>query len=270
MPAFSEAYADEEIASVVAFLRTFCPKADAYPPGDLNFRRLLQTGKAFPEVEVVLRASHTPAEEDRQTGLEVLYENRLGTRFQYELVLPLSFQAPHDATGVGDIEIEGKQVLHFDLRRLQILSAGLGVTFPSGDDEKGLGAGTTVFTPFLSYGKGWGRRGRTFAQARLAAKIPAESDKSDPEVRWAAALSRALGPARIAWTPALELAGVWNTETGDHDWDVFLEVSKPLNRLGHVIAAGGVRIPVQPSDAHVSIEAYLLWDFGDGPFWAGW
>ena len=48
MPAFGEAYDKEEISAVVSYIRTFCADADAYPPGDLNFRRLLKTGKAFP------------------------------------------------------------------------------------------------------------------------------------------------------------------------------------------------------------------------------
>jgi len=32
MPAFAEAFTDEEVRDVVAYLRTFCPRADAYPP----------------------------------------------------------------------------------------------------------------------------------------------------------------------------------------------------------------------------------------------
>jgi hypothetical protein len=270
MPAFGEAYSGDEIRDVVAYLRTFCARADAYPPGDLNFRRPLETGKAFPEAEVVLRAGHVFAPEARETELELLYENRLGPRFQYELVLPFRAQAAAgEGTGVADVEVEGKQVLHYDLRRLQILSAGLGVALPTGSEGKGLSEGTTVFSPFLAYGKGWGR-GRTFVQAELSAKLPADNSAADREVGYAIALSHALGPSRIAFTPAVELVGAWNAETRRHEYSVLLEGSKPLNGLGHVIACFGVRLPVRPRDDHVSVQAYLLWDFGDGPLWVGW
>ena len=36
------------------------------------------------------------------------------------------------------------------------------------------------------------------------------------------------------------------------------------------IAALGVRLPITESEEKYRIEAYLLWDFGDGPFWKGW
>jgi mono/diheme cytochrome c family protein len=173
MPSFEGAYSDDEIGAVVAYLRTFCAEADAYPPGDLNFRRLLKTGKAFPEAELVLRVSHKP-DQGRETELEVLFENRIGPRFQYEFVLPLRPQASGSGgRGIGDVELEGKQVLHFDLRRLHILSAGLGVSLPTGSEAKGLGDGTVAVSPFLAYGKGWGR---TFLQGRIGAKLPLDAD----------------------------------------------------------------------------------------------
>ena len=268
MPAFGEAYDREEIGAVVAYLRTFCANADAYPPGDLNFRRLLKTGKAFPEAEVVLRLSHRPESGNRESELEAVYENRLGARFQYELALPLRAQAPPGETGgAGDFEVSGKQVLHFDVTRLQILSAGLALTLPTGSESRGLGSGTPTVRPFVAHGKGWGR---TFLQTRVGATIPLNAERVDPELTWAIGLSRALGPPRVAWTPAVELAGALNTRTGQHEYGVWLETSKPLNRLGHVIASVGVQVPVLPHGDTWRLEAYLLWDFGDGPVWVGW
>ncbi len=269
MPAYGEAYTDEEISTVVAFLRTFCRDADRYPPGDLNFRRLLKTGKAFPEAEFVLRASHRPQRAGRETEIEAIYENRIGPRFQYELVLPFRPQASAQVggTGVGDVELEAKYVLHFDPRRSQILSGGLGVALPIGSEEKGLGSGTTVFAPFLRYGKGWGR---SFLQSKLELKLPAEGEKADRELEYAVGFSRALGSPRSAWTPAVELTGAYNTREKANEYAVWLEVSKPLNALGHVIGAVGVQLPIRPRAESHRIEAYLLWDFGDGPFWIGW
>jgi mono/diheme cytochrome c family protein len=269
MPAFGEALNDDEVSAVVAYLRTFCREADRYPPGDLNFRRLIQTGKAFPEAETVFRASYLPEASASETVIEAVYENRLGPRFQYELVLPFRPQASAEAggTGLGDVEVEGKCVLHFDLRRHQILSGGLAVSLPTGSQEKGLGDGTTVFAPFFRYGKGWGR---TFLQSAVELKLPADSGKADPELEYAIGFSRALGPPRSAWTPAVELTGAYNFGEKANEYALWVEVSKPLNKLGHVIGAVGAQLPIRPRDATWRLEAYLLWDFGDGPFWIGW
>ena len=268
MPAFGEAFTDEEIAAVVAYLRTFCPRADAYPPGDLNFRRLLVTGKAFPEEELVISVAHRPHRSTRETELEASYEKRLGPRFQYEVTLPFRAQASgSDGRGVADAELEAKQVLHFDLRRLEILSAGVGITLPTGSESKGLGTGTVVFSPFLAYGKGWGE---TLLQAKLEGRVPANGERADREIEYAVGVSRALGPRTIAWTPAIELSGAWNTRTRRLDYAAVIEASKPLNKLGHVIASLGVAVPIRPRDDRYRIQAYLLWDFADGPFWSGW
>jgi mono/diheme cytochrome c family protein len=268
MPAFGEAFSDEEIRAVVAYLRTFCARADAYPPGDLNFRRLLVTGKAFPEEELVLSVAHRPHRSTRETGLEASYEKRIGPRFQYEITVPFRAQASGGyGRGVGDVELEAKQVLHFDLRRLEIFSAGVGVTLPTGSESKGLGAGTAVFSPFLAYGKGWGK---TLLQTKVEARFPADADRTDREIEYAVGASRALGPRTIAWTPAIELTGAWNTRTRQHDYAALIEASKPLNKLGHVIASLGVSVPIRPREDRYRIQAYLLWDFGDGPFWLGW
>jgi mono/diheme cytochrome c family protein len=268
MPAFGEAFTDDEVRAVVAYVRTFCPRADDYPPGDLNFRRLLVTGKAFPEEEVVLSVAHRPHRATRSTELEVSYEKRVGPRFQYEITLPFRTQASGgDGRGLADVELEAKQVLHFDLRRLEILSGGLGVALPTGSESKSLGAGTVAFSPFLAYGKGWGG---TLLQAKVEARLPVDRDRADREIEYAVALSRALGPRTVAWTPAVELAGAWNGKTKRHEYRAVIEMSKPLNKLGHVIASIGVAVPIRPREERYRLHAYLLWDFGDGPFWQGW
>jgi hypothetical protein len=265
MPAFDEAFTGEEVGAVVAYLRTFCPRADEYPPGELNFRRLLVTGKAFPEEEVVLSIAHRPDRATRATELEASYEKRIGPRFQYEVTLP--FRTATEGRGLGDLELEAKQVLHFDLRRVEIMSAGLGMTLPTGSRSTGLGEGTTVFSPFVAYGKGWGG---TLLQAKVEGRLPADLDRADREVEYAVAVSRAFGPRTIAWTPAVELVGAWNARTKQHEYAAVVEASKPLNKLGHVIASIGVAIPIRPREERYRIQAYLLWDFGDGPFWQGW
>lgn len=270
MPAFGEAYIADEIAAVVGYIRTFCADADAYPPGDLNFRRPLKTGKAFPEQEVVLRATHRPRSGGRETEFEAIYENRIGKRFQYELVLPLRAQAPAgQGGGAGDVEVEGKQVLAYSQRSLTIFSAGLGAVLPTGSRSKGTGSGTLLLQPYAAFGKGFGS-GRTFLQARAGFEFPTDPDRANAEFKYAAALSRSLGPSRKAFVPAIEWTGSYDTATRTHAYSAWLEVSKPLNKLGHVIGSVGAQLPIRPRADSWRLEAYVLWDFGDGPVWVGW
>jgi mono/diheme cytochrome c family protein len=266
MPAYGEALDPEEIRGLVAYLRTFCENFEKYPPGDLNFRRPLDTGKAYPEQEIVVQPEYERFDDSDVTGLEASFESRIGPGFQYEVTIPFLLQSP-GSTGLGDLEIELKQVVGFSLARMQILSAGLGVTLPTGDFEKGLGDGATVFEPFVAFGKAWGR---TVLQTRLKGEISANAARRDSELAFQLALSKALGPPRIAWVPAVEFLGSRNLVTGENEWASVLEVSKPLSALGHVIGALGIRLPITESEEKYRIEAYLLWDFGDGPFWKGW
>jgi mono/diheme cytochrome c family protein len=268
MPAFEEALTREEIGAVVAYIRTLCPTADEYPPGDLNFRRLMRTGKAFPEAEWVIRTSDDVGADNRRGDFQIAYENRIGPRFQYEIELPMRYAAREgEGTGVRDVVVSGKQVLHFDVKKREILSGGLGLTLPIGDRSKALGNDVWALSPFLAYGRAWGR---TLVQGRAAVALPSDAGKVDRMASYAVGLSRALGPARSAWTPAIEWSGQVNTDTGQHTNSLWLEISKPLNRLGHVIGAGGVQIPLNPRADPVRFEMYLLWDFGDGPLWTGW
>jgi mono/diheme cytochrome c family protein len=266
MPSFGEALTAEEIRDVVAYLRHFCADWPKYPPGDLNFRRPLDTGKAFPEQEAVIQPSYAHAAGAGTTSLVASYENRIGPGFQYEVTVPFVLQSPAH-TGVGDVELELKQVLGFSLAHMQILSGGVGLTLPSGNRNLGLGEGTTVVEPFLAFGKAWGD---TILQTRLAAEISTNASRLDSAMTFQLALSQALGPPRTAWVPAVEFLGSRNLSTGQNDWSSVLEVSKALSRLGHVVGSVGVRLPITPSPEKYRIEAYVLWDFGDGPFWIGW
>lgn len=266
MPAFGEALDPSEIRELAAYLRRFCADWQKYPPGDLNFRRPLDTGKAYPEQEVVIQPEYARFHGTGETAMEASYENRIGPGFQYEVTVPFVLQSPGH-TGVGDVEVELKQVIGFSLADMQILSGGVGLTLPSGNRDLGLGEGTTVVEPFLAFGKAWGN---TLLQTRLAAEISTNTSRLDSAMTLQLALSQALGPPRIAWVPAVEFLGSRNLSTGENEWSSVLEISKALSKLGHVVGAVGVRLPITPSPEKYRIEAYVLWDFGDGPFWQGW
>lgn len=270
MPAFGEAFPPEEISAVVAYLRTFCKTADRYPPGDLNFRRLIATDKAFPEAEVVMKMKIVPGE--GETELEFVYENRLGPRFQWEVEFPLRPKPTDEGygAGVGDIVVSGKYVLSFNPARLQIFSGGLEAALPTGNEGKSLGSGTTVFTPYLSFGKGlkWG-----VVQGRVAAELPVDTSRASRNYKYALAYSfPAIGFSRTGYVPAVELEGAYNPSNQSHEQTAVFGISKALSKLGHVIASVGIGVPLRPTGAPHPKEfhAYLLWDFADGPFWRGW
>jgi hypothetical protein len=56
-----------------------------------------------------------------------------------------------------------------------------------------------------------------------------------------------------------------------HFWrnELLLELSRPLSRLGHVVAAAGVRTPLGRRFGPTRVEWHLTWDFGEGPPWRG-
>lgn len=270
MPAFGEAFPPDELDAVVAYLRTFCATADRYPPGDLNFRRLIATGKAFPEAEVVMKTKIVP--DEGETEMEFVYENRLGPRFQYELEFPLRPKATNEGygAGVGDVVVSGKYVLSFNPSKLQIFSGGLEAVLPTGNEKKDLGSGTTVFVPFLAFGKGIGS---TILQAKVAVDLPVDTARASRTWNYAVGYSLPpIGFSRTGYVPAVELKGSYNPENDSHSQTLVLGVSKALNKLGHVVASVGLGIPLRPTEGPRPKQflAYLLWDFGDGPIWTGW
>ena len=270
MPAFGEAFPPEELDAVVVYRRTFCKTADRYPPGDLNFRRLIETDKAFPEAEVVMKTKIVPGE--GETEMEFVYENRLGPRFQYELEFPLRPKATDVGygAGVGDLVVSGKYVLAFNPSKLQIFSGGLEAVLPTGNELKELGSGTTVFVPFLAFGRGFGS---TVLQARVAAELPVDTTRASRTYNYSIGYSLPpIGFSRTGYVPAVELKGSYSPSNKNQSRTLVLGVSKALNKLGHVIASVGVGIPLRPSEGPRPKQflAYLLWDFGDGPIWTGW
>ena len=210
MPAFEGAYSDEEIGAIVAFIRGFCPQAERYPPGDLNFRRLLRTGKAFPEQEVVLRASHRPDAATRETEIEILYENRLGPTFQYELVLPLrtSTSVPGEAAGLGDIELEARRWCTSAMPDSRFSRSGWVSVLPTGSEHDGSRDGTVTFTPFLAYGKAWGTQRPAM---HAGAEIPAHSAKADRSCGPHSVFSHALGSGHDGLHAGAGVVGAYNT-----------------------------------------------------------
>ena len=154
MPSYGDTLEDEQIQALIGRVRDFCAEG-GWPIGNLNFPRPIFTEKAFPENEFVLVPDMTHgAGEDTGFGLRAIFERRLGKRGHVEVRLPVGSiaAAGERRSGLGDIKVAGKYVLHTDRAATRITTAGLEVNLPTGDEDDGLGKGTTVFEPYLAFG----------------------------------------------------------------------------------------------------------------------
>ena len=125
MPAFGDELTGAQIALVIHHVRTFCTER-GWPRGDLNLPRPFVTEKAFPENEAVVTTAFTTGS-DRSIDTQLLYEQRVGRRGQYEVFVPFTAHESGAASwqlGVGDVGGAYKHVLYDSLPRGSILSAG--------------------------------------------------------------------------------------------------------------------------------------------------
>ena len=275
MPAFGDALTTSQIADILAHVRTMCENP-RWPRGELNLPRPLRTEKAFPENEAVLTTTFDTTGGGAVAN-DFLYEHRIGLRSQYEVKVPLLLRghdaAPGWARGLGDIAVGLKHALYHSLDRGTIFSAGGEVIFPTGNADRGLGAGTTVFEPFVTFGQILPRDG--FVQVHAGVELPADRETASREAFWRVAAGRTFaqaGGAGRAWSPMVELLGARGLEGGPPTlWDVVPQMQVTLNTRQHVMLSGGVQIPVnQRRGRGARLIVYLLWDWFDGGLFDGW
>ncbi len=269
MPAFGGVLNEPEIQAALDYIRAFCHDR-RWPRGELNFRRLLITGKAFPEDEALLIEDFTKGRNGvRDWSTELAVERRVGARGQVELTVPF---AAHDVTdgaatgGVGDITLAYSQVLYADLPSLTIFAAGLDLVLPTGDRARGLGDGTVSFEPSLLAGK----QIRSLAiQGQINGVAPVDEIRADRGVRYRLAFSYPLSPLKQAWVPSVEVEALQNVTAKQHNLFVTPEIYKGLSKRGHIAVAVGAQIPVA-GDAdpfEYRVLAFLLWEYTDGGLW---
>lgn len=266
MPAFGNALSANEIQAVLRHVRTFCTNRD-WPRGEFNVPRPIFTEKAFPEDEIVVTAALDSGSETAGE-IEVLYEKRIGPRGMVELALPFTYGS--DSTnGIGDVALGYKHTVHHDLESGSIVAAGAEVVLPTGDDD-GLGQGSTVVEPFVTYGRLL--PGDTFVQAEALAEIALGGNTTDEAVlRLAAGKTWTEGPFGRAWTPIAEMLVARDLDGDDRTRIDFVpQVQVSLNTRQHVLLNIGVRIPVDDADGDPQFVVYLLWDWFDGGFFDGW
>jgi mono/diheme cytochrome c family protein len=277
MPAFGDALTEEQIIKIIRHIRTFS-ECDKWPRGELNLPRALYTTKAFPEDELVFHSDITTDGLDKISS-KLVYERRIGPRDQVEVVVPYGWNTIETSgnhrewtSSVGDVKLAAKHVLFHSMESKSIFSAGGEVVLPTGDEDEGFGKGTTVFEPFLAYGKLFPKD--YFIQLHSGFELPCDDDHAQDEVFWRMATGRIFGVGRYghSWAPMVEILGSKNIETGnDAEWDIVPELQIALNRRQHIRLAIGVRIPLNHTDERNPIYGiYLLWDTFDGGFFEGW
>jgi mono/diheme cytochrome c family protein len=282
MPAYGGALADEEIGRVVDYARGFCRPLPDWPLGDLNLPRGLFTEKAFPENEVVL-TSVIALRGPGSVMNELIYEKRLGARSMIEVAVPFGFLNMTDTAngtapvgwtaGIGDLGAAFKHAVAHSARTGTIVSLGLDVSVPTGRADRGLGAGVTVFGPFVACGQLLPAGG--FVQAHAGADLPTDFDTANPELFWRALLGWSLVPSRFGrmYSPMLEVLGA--RELGPSDaavlWDLAPQIQVTLNRRKHIRFNGGALVPVNRTEGrHLQLGTYLLWDWYEGNPLKGW
>jgi mono/diheme cytochrome c family protein len=272
MPAFGDLLSDAEMQSIVGHVRTFCTSSH-WPRGELNFPRALFTEKAFPENEAVWTVT-VASHDTRSIGHEFLYEQRIGARSQFEVVVPIEFQQAEGQPwrrGLGDLAVAFKRVLYHDLGSGTIVSAAGEVIFPTGKEHVGLGNGLTVFEPFVAVGQAL--PADAFFQVQAGVELPADGDAAS-EAFWRVTGGKSFFESRFgrSWSPMVEVLGARELEdVAATTWDVVPQLQVTLSRRQHVMISGGVRIPInRRNERDVQVVAYLLWDWFDGGFFSGW
>jgi hypothetical protein len=260
MPAFGEALSRDETERILNHVRGFC-RDDSWPRGELNLPRPLVTEKAFPEDEAVLTVT-ADAEGPGSVNQKLVYERRFGARNQMEVVFPFGFKEQGTGNwrgGVGDIALGLKRALYHSLDKGSIFSLGGEVILPTGKEERGLGAGTTVLEPFVAFGQLLPRG--SFLHLQAGAEFPT-GDRAD-ESFWRAVIGKSFveknGFGR-AWSPMVEMLGSRELKAGEvAHWDLVPQLQVTLSTRQHIMLNAGVRVPLnQAASRSTQVMVYVL------------
>jgi len=273
MPAFGDALSDDQIERAVRYLWTFCDDP-AWPRGDLNLPRAFFTEKAFPENETVWTTGVTTSGAQGVMN-ELVYEHRIGARWQYEVKAPFGVQqaAPGSAWtgGLGDVELALRRTLYARFDRGSIFAAGGAVTVPTGKEELGFGNGFTIVEPFAMWGQMVGTS--AFVQTHVGYEVALNRTRGQNEGFVRTALGYTVTQDRgfgRAWTPMLEVLAA-KPERSPTEWDLVPQMQISLSKLQHILFSVGVRVPMNERDERKpQVLTYFLWDWFDGGLLEFW
>lgn len=273
MPAFGDALTGDQIERAIKYVWSFCDDP-AWPRGDLNLPRAFFTEKAFPENETVWMTA-VATSGARSVTNELIYEHRIGARWQWELRAPFGAQqtAPGEPwrRSLGDLEIGFRRTIQADLERGRILAVGADVKLPTGNEELGLGSGYTIVEPFAMWGQMIGASG--FVQTHVGYEVAPDRARGRNEAfartAFGYSLSQDHGFGR-AWTPMVEVLAA-RPQGAATEWDVVPQAQVSMSKLQHVLVSVGVRIPITERDVRKpQVLAYFQWDWFDGGLFEFW
>ncbi len=274
MPSFGDYLKDQQIADVIAYMRTFCDNKHHFPLGAMNLPRALITEKAFPENELVQSTAvntHGPA----SWTTDVIHEETFGGNNQLEVDVPVNYAKLDNnwTSGVGDITVGMKRVLANSSRTGTIFALQGSILLPTGDSNRGFGTGVTAFEPFAAFDQLLGNR--SFVQLQLGGDLPIHTSISPDTIFFRSAfgssIARDYGLGKL-FTPMVELVANRDmTDGAKTDWDVVPQMQMTISRRQHVKGSVGFREPfTDTAGRSPQVVFYLLWDRADGKLWEGW
>lgn len=259
MPPHEDALTDEQIADVVAYVKSLVDTS-AYPPGEMNLFLPVRTKKAFPEDEVVYKSRYTDRDGHDAWKNVLEIEKRFGKAGQGIL------EFVHVDDGVINeltaVEVGWKQALSWS--KTHVLSAAAIYEIPV-DQPDNDGELQTYFAFGTELSSSW------IFQSSLRFKFPVNK-ASDGEVELAGIVHYVHSdwPRRVF--PALEIVAEqpYRSRNGDLEWTALPQIRIGLTKGGHVAMNLGVELPLSDQEWDSSVHLTLLWDFADGSLFKGW
>ena len=193
-----------------------------------------------------------------------------------EVSVPFSFLPGESGKwrgGIGDIALGYKRLLFSSLPSGSILSVQGEAILPTGNRDKGFGAGVTILETFASYGQLLPKK--CFLQFQSGIELPTDTDRANRAVYWRTVFGKSMNQGKglgRAWSPMVELLADREFATGERiNWDFVPQFQVTLSTRQHIRANFGVRLPANDfSSRPVQFVFYFLWDWFDGGIRQGW
>ena len=266
MPAFGESLSEDDIDSVLTYIKTLGGQHD-YPDGSLNLFLPIRTKKAFPEDEWVWKQRYSEQDGDNPWKNTLEYEFRLGQRWQG--ILEVNYTKKGDRSDFGHFEPGFKYVLSHDKKAGRIYTLGVQAGVPLNSDAN------WEFLPYLAVGKIINDEWIFQGSGRLKLDLE-DSDHSGAEFAGIVHWVHTPWPRRVF--PGLELVAEVPFERGSGSqkedaiqWSLLPQARIGLTQRGHVALNVGVELPLNERDRYDwRAYVYLIWDFADGGFFEAW
>lgn len=193
-------------------------------------------------------------------------------------MVPFQFLKAQTGTwfgGVGDLKLGYKRALfHTSGAQMgSIFSVGGEVNLPTGNKDRSLGSGVTIFETFASFGQLLPRE--IFIQAQAGMELPTHTVDAPRAafVRTAAGkiFRQNQGLGRM-WTPMMEVIADRDLiKSAITNWDLVPQLQVALSKRQHILASIGVQTPLNNRGGRsVAVLFYVLWDWFDGGLRKGW